>query len=284
MIALQQSRQVQRHFWYALIDQKWFPTMGLLKLDGTIKPAARAYAFAARSFGVAERIDHGDPGLFHFRMGPRYDLVWGAPRTLTVSGAARFRNASGDSIPEPGQISSDPVLIEGASAITFGPPKVLADSLYDFGDARLQWLARREATGAEVPLTPIDWQWTTYLGNTDARQMVVTQDGIGPGPRTAAVVRYTADTARRLHLAICLLPTGTSGDGSTASVLRNVQPLWSTTVGPLTGQRQANVDVDARSGDRVELVLAPRASAVGDRLKYRLIVAAEPQPPAECAE
>jgi hypothetical protein len=257
--------------------------MGLLKLDGTAKPAAKAYAFAARSLGPAVRIDHGDPGLFHFRMGPGFDLVWGAPRSLTASGAATFRSAEGTIVPQTAQVSSEPVLIEGASAIAFGPPQVLADSLYDFGSNRLQWFARREATGTDLPLSPIDWQWTTYLGNPDARQMVVTQDGIGPAGRTAAVVRYTADTARQLYLAVCLLPTGTVGDGTTATLLRNGQLLWSAAAGPLTGQRQANIDLAARAGDRIELVIAPGASAAGDRMKYRLIVAAVPQPPAECA-
>jgi hypothetical protein len=81
MVALLEGAGVGDHFWYALVDQRFFPTMGLLTLAGERKPAAAAYAFAARTLaplGPARRIDERDPALFHFRFGADTVSAWRA--------------------------------------------------------------------------------------------------------------------------------------------------------------------------------------------------------------
>ena len=91
MVSLMQAAGSERYFWYALIDQKCFPTMGLLTLTGEPKPASRAYRFAAAKLaplGPAVRVNHGDPTLFHVRFGGGADVI------LEIQGNAVQRPAS----------------------------------------------------------------------------------------------------------------------------------------------------------------------------------------------
>jgi len=272
MTSLMQGAGVTDHYWYALIDQKWFPTMGLLTLAGEQKPAARAYAFAAANLaplGPAQRIDHGDPALFHFRYGADAHVIWGGRRTLAVTGTPRFHRADGSPVAQPTMVSDDPIVIFGATGVSFGPPQVLADSLYGFAQAPLSWYARRDLTGLRIPLGPVDWQWTTYLGSAAVPRMIVNTAGIGPTNKTSAVVRYSADLAVPLVASVCLSPMGTTGDGTTASIVHNGTTLWSEQVGPLTGKRNAQAPITVRVGDTVEFILSPNATPAGDRMKYR---------------
>ena len=285
MISLMQSAGSEQHFWYALIDQKWFPTMGLLTLAGEPKPASQAYSFAAAKLaplGPAVRVDHGDPALFHFRFGSGADVIWGARRTLSVSGATQVYRADGSQIALPGEVSDNPIVIFGSNTVGFGQAQVLADSLYGFGQSPLSWFGRNDTTGTLVPLIPIDWQWTTYLGSKIAPRIIVNPEGIGPAQRASAIVRYTADQTGDLIASICLVPLGISGDGTTASVLLNGQAQWTAKVGPLTGGRAASAPVSVKSGDQVDFVLAPNTSPAGDRMRYRFRISRSSADRASC--
>ncbi|HEX8058364.1 MAG TPA: glycosyl hydrolase [Novosphingobium sp.] len=288
MLMLLQSAGVQKQFWYAMIDQKWFPTMGLLTTNGDSKPAGAAFSFAAHKLaplGPARRIDHGDPTLFHFRVGDRFDVVWGTPRSLTASGASGAFHAGGSSTAVPAEVQEEPVVIEGASRIDFGQPQVLADSLYGFAQPPLQWLARRTDSGAETPLVPIDWQWTTYLGTPSNGQMVVNQGGIGPAASASAVVRYVVTQASPLFASVCLAPQGTAGNGATAELDLNGKPVWGAPVGPGTGPRSGPISgiarIAAKPGDRIEFVLSPGQAPPG-RMKYRFRVSRDATLAAGC--
>jgi len=283
--ALMQSANVSRHFWYALIDQKWFPSMGLLTPSGTRKPAANAFAFAATHLaplGPAVRIDHGDPTIFHFRYAKVYDLVWGAPRALMVTGPAVFHHADGSIAVQPTMLDNDPVLIEGATSISFGQADVLADSFYGFAQKPLHWFARRDLTGADYPLLPVDWSWTTYLGSVDMRAMVITPTGIGPAGKTSAVVRYDVTQSGVFHASACLVPLGTAGDGVISSIRHGGNTVWTAKASPLIGPTSGDVAISAASGDTIELVVSPGASPGGDRMRYRFRIGRSASNPATC--
>lgn len=285
MLMLLQSAGAQKQLWYAMIDQKWFPTMGLLTANGGDKPAGKAFSFATHRLaplGPARRIDHGDPTLFHFRIGNRFDVVWGTPRSLAAVGAAGAFRADGNSIPVPVEVREDPVAIEGASRIDFGQPQVVADSVYGFAQPPLQWLGRRTDTGAEYPLVPIDWQWTTYLGSPSNRQMIVNQAGIGPAVKTSAVVRYVATEASPLYASVCLAPQGPAGDGAVGELRHNGSVVWSDTVARSTGPRSGTARIAVKPGDRIEFVLSPNQPPTGARMKYRFRVSRDPLLAAGC--
>ena len=275
MIALLESSGVTDHFWYALIDQRFFPTMGLLTQTGERKPAAAAYAFAARTLaphGPAQRVDEHDPALYHFRFGADAHLIWGAPRALTVTGPAKAFAADGTALPAvPAAVSDAPVVITGASSLTFGPREVLADSLYGYARPPLAWFGQRPG-GAPVPLAPIDWQWSSYLGAPAMPAISVNPAGIGVSPAAGTTVRFTADAASPVVASVCLRPKS-PGMRALAVLRRNGSELARAeagTDGPVT-------TLTARSqiaqGDTVELALMPLPGAPLSRFTYRFRVA-----------
>jgi hypothetical protein len=284
MLTLMQGAGVSNIYWYALIDQKWFPSMGLLSSSGGDKPASRAFAYAATNLvhqGPAQRVDHRDPTLFHFRYGPTTHVVWGTRRSFSVGTAARFRRADGSAIAAVGELSNDPIIIEGSADVNFGAAQVLADSQYGFGNPPLTWFARSK-TSALLPLSPIDWTWTSYLGTRPLRLMVVNPAGIGPAGAYSALVRYTADQTVSGVSSVCLSPLGIKGDGVSASILHNGQLRWSGRVGPLTGKKLAQASVNLKAGDNVDLIIAPNANTVGGRMAYRFIVSRTAADAADC--
>lgn len=284
MLSLMHAAGVSRTYWYALIDQTWFPTMGLLTLPGEAKPGSRAFAYAATQLvplGQARRIDHNDPALFHFRYGPTTHVVWGARRSISVGTNARFRHADGSNKPPISQLSDEPVIIEGVADISFGTAQILADSRYGFASPPLSWFARSK-TGALLPLAPIDWKWTSYLGNKAVPQMIVNPAGIGPAGQYGALVRYTADQPARAVASFCLAPLGKFGDGVTVALMQNTKQLWSGRVGVLTGKQVSQVPVTLQMGDQVDLVITPNANAAGDRMAYRFRITRSAIDVADC--
>ncbi len=275
MIALLESSGVGDHFWYALIDQRFFPTMGLLTQAGARKPAAAAYAFAASTLaprGPAQRIDEHDPALFHFRFGSDAHLVWGAPRPLTVSGQAKAFAADGTALAAiPAAVSDQPVVITGASALAFGPPEVLADSLYGFAQPPLTWFAQR-ADAPPLLLVPIDWQWASYLGTPAMPQISVNTAGIGTTPAAGTLVRYTATDDGPVLASVCLRPKAASMR-ALAVLRRNGSELTRALTGGPGGATQLAARSTVKSGDIVELRLTPLPGAPLSRFAYRFRVA-----------
>ncbi len=288
MIALLEGAGVNDHFWYALVDQSFYPTMGLLKLDGTRKPAAAAYDFAAQTLaplGPARRIDQHDPALFHFRFGADTHVVWGGRRTLAVSGnGARFFAADGRTAARPAVVSDTPVVITGAADIRFGVGEVLADSLYGFARAPLGWFAQTQS-GSLVPLSPVDWAWTTYLGNPALPQVAVNRAGIGTTAMAGTLVRYTATADGPVVASVCLRP-GSAGARASAALRRNGAPLWSAPagdpVGKAGGRTLGSAAVTVRSGDTIDFVLSPLPGQPGSRFRYRFRVARSAADAAGC--
>jgi hypothetical protein len=275
MIALLEGAGVGDHFWYALVDQRFFPTMGLLTLAGERKPAAAAYAFAARTLaplGPARRIDERDPALFHFRFGADTHLVWGAPRPLGTTGPATAFAADGTALSAiPPAISDAPVVITGASALTFGPPEVLADSLYGYAQPPLSWFAQR-AGGAPVPLTPVDWQWTSYLGTPALPQIIVNPAGIGTTPTAGTLVRFTATDAGPAIASVCLRPKA-AAMRALAVLRRNGNEIARAIAGGSGALTQLTARSQVKPGDTLELLLSPLPGAPLSRFAYRFRVA-----------
>lgn len=284
MLALLESAGVRDHYWYALIDQSFFPTMGLLMPDGTAKPVANAYAFAARTLaplGPARRIDARDPTLFHFRLGPDSHVVWGARRSLAASGgAAKAFTADGRPIALPAEMSDAPVVITGAPDLRFGPSAVLADSLYGFAQAPLAWFAQPRA-GQLVPLAPVDWQWTSYLGNPALPQVLVNPAGIGTTATTGTVVRYVAPAAGDVVVSVCLRPK-TPGAAAMAVLRRGNVRLAGATAGEAAAPTILAAPTPVRAGEALDLVLTPKPGTKAARFGYRLRVARPGGQAAQC--
>jgi len=276
--ALMESAGVTRHFWYALADQPGFPTMGLVRFDGSAKPVSRAFAFAARELaplGPARRVDHGDPTLFHFRYGRDTQVIWGAPRDLFAPPGARALTAEGRAIPLPARVGATPVVIRGASALGFGPAEVLADSSLGHGEAPLAWFARR-SSGALLPLAPVDWDWTTYLGNPAVPQFPANPGVIGTAPGLGTLVRYTAPAgpAAEITAALCLRARA-PGPDARAALVQGTRVLWVGALGPAAAQRAA-IRTRLAPGEPIELQLMPGPGAPAARYAYRFQILRAP--------
>jgi len=285
--ALMEGAGVRYHLWYALADQPGFPTMGLLRFDGTEKPAGAAFRFAAQTLaprGPARRIAHGDPALYHYAFGPDAHVVWGAPRTLLVrpgpSGPPRFFRADGTQVADPGTVSDDPLVITGAQALAFGPPQVLADSTYGFAEPSLAWSARSGAS-APVPLGWVDWQWNSYLGSPRLPQAAVTPLAMAVAPGLFTLVRWTAKAPGTVYASACFAPRARLAGTVHLAVTSAGQTRWSADLAPArtTAPAIAQVALAVKAGATVDLTVA--GSAAG-RIAYRWRIAVSPDAPAPC--
>lgn len=275
--ALLSSAGVPVATWYALIDDRAFPTMGLFTTGGAPKPEAGAFAFAKTLLarGPARRIDEGS-GVTHIMFGAQTHLLWGAPRTLTASGEAEALDSQGRRIPMPGRLSDKPVVIEGTPRVTLAGPVIHADSLTDY--AREPWSYSAESRGGVAsPLTVRDWTWTSYLASSINAVTAANQTQVllgGAGRNAAAVrIRYTAERAGNLWLSGCLARTRKGGDGAIVAI-------------EVAGSRRFTIPVAAtpdafaftarvEGGDTVDFLFDPKATTAADVIDYRLRVAGD---------
>jgi hypothetical protein len=283
MAALMEGAGVTHHLWYALADQPGFPTMGLVQFNGAVKPAGEAFRLAARELvphGAARRVDEGDPTLFHFRYGADAHLIWGAPRGFRAQGpAVRILSATGAPVSAI-ETGDEPLVILGATTLAFGPRHVLADSLASYGTSALEWSLRRPGAAA-VPLRPVEWQWSSYLGNSAIPGAVVNTRGAIIPAGTVLAVGFHPAAATPLFASACLVAL--PGTTARVSIERNGVALWSET---LTGAAPLSVSrplATVTAADRIDLVVAPSGGAPA-RLRYRLRMANNSAAPAPCPE
>lgn len=257
--------------WYALIDQRWFPNMGLYA--GTA-PKAQAGAFRLMqrllARGRPQRLDLGDPLLFAYRFGTDTTVVWGAPRSLSVQGG-QITDASGAASPM-ARVGESPLVISGTTAIRFGTSTWIADTLMGWGSAQWRYAARLKAdTSYRLPL--FDDQFSSYFGDRWYRPLRINATSAAPAGTAAAptraVWRYVAPVAQAVDVGGCFAKAA-SGDGVDLTVTAAGKVLWR---GVLTGQLQLPpLSANLAPGDAVELVAGPNQTSGGDSFFQRLVL------------
>jgi hypothetical protein len=285
-VTLMSAAGIEHAYWYALVDQNGFPTMGLYTAAGGPKPAARAYAFMARELlarGQAVRVGGDDHTLFRYRFGADRQILWGSRRSFATSAPAVFRNAQGEIIPKPREIGDEPVIVEGAVSIRPGPPRVIADSLYGYGRAPWSYFARRGGA-APLPLVPIDWNWTSFIGHPTLKPIVVNQLGLAPGGNAVVpvpvTVRYTATRRGMAHASACIARPAANGDGVTLRILHNGRPLGAAEL--VTGEHRVTRPVDMAVADTIDFEVGPNRTALADQVRYRFRIATTAEDGATC--
>lgn len=286
MVTLMSAAGIEDAYWYALVDQKYFPTMGLYTAAGSPKPAALAYDYMARemlSRGRAIRVNPGDHSIFHFRFGADRQIIWGARRPFSISGKAVFRDSQGHVIPQPHEIGENPVIIEGDAAVELGSPNILADSLYGYGEAPWSYFAKR-GTAAPLPLVPIDWNWTTFIGHPALKPIAVNQLGLTPGGNAfvpiPVTVRYTAEASGQVYASACIAKQKLLGDGVTLQLAHD-----GVAVGPaevVTNDYRATKAINLVAGDTIDFIVGPNRTPLADSVRYRFRIALTPQDAATC--
>lgn len=264
---------VQRSYWYALIDESYYPNMGLFDGQGRDKPAAAAFRFVREHVlagGKPVRIDVGSRRSFVYRLASGGYIMWGDPRPLAIVGTKVVRDARGALIRLPVQLSDDPVFLPPGGRYTLGTSPVIADSLPEFGRAPWQYLAQ-PATGAAVPLAMRDWQWTSFYGKVGLDPLQISAGSLAPiGDGSAPVrtlVRYTAPTAIKAELSACF-ERKPGGDGLDVQVISNGRKVHDTVV----TQRMLiqGVAVDLAAGQTLDVLVGPNREANDGALGYRI--------------
>lgn len=257
--------------WYALIDQRWYPTMGLFA-GTTPKTQASAFRQMQRllALGRPQRLDLGDPLLFAYRFGTDTTVVWGAPRTVTVEGGD-VRDAAGASVTAV-RISESPLVITGTTAIRFGNSTWIADTLMGWGSPQWRYAVRLKAD-ATYRLPLFDDQFTSYFGDRWYRPLRINTTSAAPGGTGAAplraVWRHVAPVAEAVDVGGCFAK-GAVGDGVDLTVTAAGKVLWR---GVLTGQLQLPpLSADLAPGEALELVAGPNQTAGGDSFNLRLVL------------
>lgn len=265
--------------WYALTDQRWYPTMGLYA--GTA-PKAQASAFRVMQrllpLGRPQRLDLGDPLLFAYRFGTDTTIVWGAPRTITAEGGL-VSDATGAPTTAPG-VSEAPLVITGTTAIRFGASTWIADTLMGWGTPQWRMSVRLKAdTSYRLPL--FDDQFTSYFGDRWYRPLRINMTSAAPAGTGAApmraVWRHVAPVSEAVDIGGCFAK-GPKGDGVDLTVMAGARVLWR---GVLTERLQLPpLSAELAPGEWIDLVAGPNQTTGGDSFNYRLVLfrrgAAEP--------
>lgn len=272
--------------WYALVDQTWFPNMGLFTRTA-IKPNGVAYQTIMQrlfAYGRATRIDTGDGLVYLYRFGANRWLAWGAPRTLTFFGAPVIRDIYGTPRASASvQLSGEPVLIEGASGFTMTASDVIADTMLQYGTAPWTYL-RRGSNNKDVALPLFDNDFTSYFGDRWSKPLRINSTSAAPAGTGSdpmrAVIRYTSPKTQQLDLDMCLSKSA-KGDGVDYKVTRNGVVASS---GILTGKTTIrSLALDFAPGDKIDLIFGPNQTYGDDSFSYRARLTARGRGAAMCS-
>ena len=257
--------------WYALIDQRWYPNMGLYAGSA---PKLQASAFRQMqqllALGRPQRLDLGDPLLFAYRFGADTTVVWGAPRALSIEGGV-VSDAAGASV-SAARVSESPLVISGTTAIRFGRTNWIADTLMGWGTPQWRYAVRMKSeTSYTLPL--FDDQFTSYFGDRWYRPLRINTTSAGVGGTGVAplraVWRHVAPVAEAVDIGGCFSKTAI-GDGVDLTVMAAGKVLWR---GVVTGQLQLPpLSADLAPGDALELVAGPNQTTGGDSFNLRLVL------------
>jgi hypothetical protein len=257
--------------WYALIDQRWFPNMGLYA-DNSPKAQAAAFRLMQQLLarGRPQRLDLGDPLLYAYRFGTDTTVAWGAPRTLRADGAT-ITDATGAPAPA-AAVSERPLVITGTTAIRFGTTTWIADTLMGWGTAQWRYGVRLK-DNAGYRLSLFDDQFTSYFGDRWYRPMRINATSAAPGGTGAAPIRavwrHVAPVAEALDVGGCFAKAA-AGDGVDLTLTAGGIVVWR---GVLTGKLQLPpLSADLAPGDALELVAGPNQTAGGDSFNLRLVL------------
>lgn len=273
MAVLLSAAGVERAYWYALIDQRWFRNMGLYAANGDEKPAARAFAQVAALIGSARAmpLDMGDPGIRLFRVGEAY-VLWGDGGRVAFSGAPTIRDAYGRTIRTTTvEATPLPVIVSGATTPQLDTPSgIIADTIFDFARPPWSYLAQPR-DGPMVSLALSDGQWESSFSSRAYQPLRIGDiTAAVAGTATApvrAVIRYTAPAPQHLSLSACFLKKP-SGDGVDITIAAANRTVWR---GILTKQvAPNNIDIALARGEALQVIVGPNQSAGGDAFAYRV--------------
>ena len=201
MVVQLASAGVREAHWYALLDEPWWPNMGLLENDGeTEKPAADAFRFLQEHLlplgRPVSRSDVTSIRVFEFGDDGQAFAIWGGGGTLTVEGSADFFDTRGRRVDPARELTDKPIYVIGDGiTLSVESDVPVADTMYQFSQAPWSYFALR-AGKVMTPLEIIDWNWSSYRGAPDLFPLSMRDTGITTarfrGKPYHAIERFTA--------------------------------------------------------------------------------------------
>lgn len=283
MATLLSGLGVENASWYALTDQKWFPTSGLVTATGREKPAAGAFAMLQR-----ELLVHGRPVQVHdgdlvsiWRFAPDRWVIWGAPRDLVPAKGSQVFDAAGNPLSGPLRTGQSPLIVFGPQPRLAATP-VLADSLLQFGAAPWSYHAgTAEAFARREPaaLQPLDSDFQTSLGSPTLRPLRLDASTGATLPVIPAVVRYTAPADMNATLLGCFSPGRNRASTVRASISIGNREVTSAVIREGSAIRQ---DIALRRGETLDLRFVAETGSRGHTFGYRVRLFEPGQAPADC--
>ena len=170
MVALLGAVGVADAYWYALLNEEWWPNMGLFKVNGEEMPAAAAFRFLQTTLlpmgRPVARSARGEDHVYEFGDGGRAFIAWGAaPARLNVKGDATYFDTMGNQIDPVDDLTSEPVVIIGQDlSVEVVRDQSVHSAFFGYGAAPWSYLARKP-DGEEVPFRVMDWNWGPYNGD-----------------------------------------------------------------------------------------------------------------------
>lgn len=117
VMTIMSAAGVDRAYWYALLDEPWFPNMGLYGAKGA-KPALQTFQLAVRRLLAAgdARRSPSRPDAFVYRFGTGPYVMWGRG-ALSFGAGARALDARGRPIAVPQTLSDEPVVVTSPGGV-----------------------------------------------------------------------------------------------------------------------------------------------------------------------
>ncbi len=261
--------------WYALADDPAFPTMGLVRMDATPKPAAATFAMLTADLlgrGAAIRGSSEEPALYRYRFGSDREVLWGAARTISIPTGAIVRNSAGKRLEGPFRIGPSPMIIESAQQSQVGSSEVLADSLYDYATPVWTYSAGRQAA-ALVKLRAVNSNFATTLGAPNLGPVAINPLGmILPAARSKVTtsLQYTVRTPARIVVEACLAPkpNGTGTAEFSVGSNREISPPKQVPSDGLHITREIN----AGAGEAINFVTSGHGGAAVIAYRFRIVL------------
>ena len=307
-IAVMASSGVAEADWYALRQQGspndvWYKNVALASFTGQLLPPGQAYKVLSQqvlSKGAGARIAIDD-FTYAYAFGQNAIVIWGEPRSLTVTASAKFYNAQGVEIAQPTAITagspiiivSDTPLVYGSNVMV-GATQLVADSYdqfdftndlsgpqtfegpwayYAYGVRKQSFDVMYTQGGGEISSS----DWTPYIGSNWLRPFNINANKLNPvdfGSSASpdiykAVLRYTSPYSGSFAINGSWDVVSGSADGVDLTVQVNAQTVLSTT---FNGHYDMSVkNVTLNKGDVVNVIIGTNKTVSGgDTTAYRV--------------
>ncbi|TMM51059.1 glycosyl hydrolase [Sulfitobacter sabulilitoris] len=271
---------VEEAYWYALLDEEWWPNMGLMDRGGKArKPAAETFQMLQTRLIPLGRprtlSDDATVRVFEFGTSGEAYVLWGSGATVAITGAASFLDTRGRDIAPVTRLTDSPVIVVGRGIeVQVAASEIVADSLYQYGQPPWSYYALRPDIGL-VPLEIIDWDWTSYRGAPDLSPLAVRDDWIttarfGDKPYHA-IERFTARAGGRYRVS-GWWEASPKTEASQLLIRHNRQTISQATITPdrfsLSG-----VSLQLAPGDTVDFEIAPGGPGGNGSVRRRIQIA-----------